>query len=174
MAGSEKDKAQDGGVTINSGGSTTVGGDVVGRDKVTHDSHTTVSGVGDDTVVAAGSSASASVTQVGADVSDLVAALAGWQAQMEAKIDAQASLSEEDKQDLKETVGKIQHEAAKGEQADVNRLEKLINTLAVMGPDIFEVALATLASPLAGVGLVIKKIGEKAKLEREAAASSQA
>jgi len=96
--------------------------------------------------------------------------LVQWQSQMEAKIEASSSLSADEKKDLKEQVTKIQEEAAKGTQTDSNRLEKLINTLGVMAPDIFEVAVATLANPLAGVGLVLKKIGDRARLESESQA----
>jgi len=163
MAGKKKTEGQNGGVTI-SGGSVTVGGDFVGRDKIVHGDVTTVSDVGAGAAVAAGRGAAASV----APASDLAAALAQWRAQMEVEIDAQPNLSADDKKDLKEQVAKIQTEAAKGEQVDSGRLEKLVNTLSVMGPDIFEVAVATLANPLAGIGLVLKKIGDKAKLEREA------
>ena len=56
-----------------------------------------------------------------------------------------------------------------------SRLEKLINplllggnTLAVIGPDVFEVVTATLANPLAGLGVALKKIGDRAKLEHAA------
>jgi hypothetical protein len=101
--------------------------------------------------------------------SDVSRALAEWQARMNAEIESHPSLSHEDKNDLKEQVGKIQNEAAKGMQADPGRLEKLINTLAVMASDIFDVAITTLASPLAGIGLVAKKIGDKARLERKSA-----
>jgi hypothetical protein len=91
-----------------------------------------------------------------------------WQSQMEAKIESKADLSTDEKKDLKEQVTKIQEEATKGKQTDPNRLEKLINMLGVMAPDIFEVAVATLTNPLAGVGLVLKKIGDKARLESQA------
>ena len=60
---------------------------------------------------------------------------------------------------------KISAEAAKGARADPGRLERLINTLAAMAPDIFDVAVTTLTNPFAGIGLVLKKIGERAKLE---------
>jgi hypothetical protein len=146
------DQEKGGGVHI-SGGNVTVGGDVVGGDKITTGN---ISG----TSVAIGRGAKA----VGS--LDLAALLAQWQAQMEAKIDAQPNVSADDKKDLKEHVGKIQAEAAKGEQADPSRLEKLINTLAVIGPDIFDVAVTTLVNPLGGIGLALKKIGDKAKLER--------
>jgi hypothetical protein len=132
-------EGQSGGVNI-SGGSVNVGGDIVGRDKVT---------IGD----------------------GAAQALAQWRALVESKIEAQSNLSAADKKDLKDQVAKIQAEASKGAEADPSRLEKLINTLAVMAPDIFEVAVTTLANPLAGIGLALKKIGDKAKLERAAKAA---
>lgn len=97
-------------------------------------------------------------------------ALAEWLAHMNAQIEIHVGLSPEEKNDLKEQVSKIESEAAKDKQADPGRLEKLINTLAVMAPDIFEVAVATLANPLAGIGLVANKIGDRAKLERQTSA----
>ena len=101
-----------------------------------------------------------------AQSSNLESTLAEWKSRMEAWIDSQATLSQDEQKDLKEQVAKIETEAAKGDQADASRLERLINTLAVIGPDIFEVAVTTLANPLAGIGLVLKKIGDRAKLER--------
>ncbi len=95
-----------------------------------------------------------------------IQALGQWRNQIESQINAKPNLSDEDKKDLKDQVGKIQEEASKGAKADPDRLEKLINTIAVMAPDIFEVAVTTLANPLAGIGLALKKIGDKAKLER--------
>jgi len=138
----DDDKGQSGGVNI-SGGTVNVGGDIVGRDKIV-------------TITA---------TQQ---------AFVDWRKEMEKKIESQP-VSEDDKKDLKETVAKIETEAKKieeqtqkGEEPDPSRLEKFINTLAVMGPDIFEVATTTLVNPLGGVGLVLKKIGDKAKLEKQA------
>jgi hypothetical protein len=135
-------EGQSGGVNI-SGGSVNVGGDIVGRDKIV-------------TITA---------TQQ---------AFVDWRKEMEKKIETQP-VSEDDKKDLKETVAKIETEAKKieeqtkkGEEPDPSRLEKLVNTLAMMGPDIFEVATTTLVNPLGGIGLVLKKIGDKAKLEKQA------
>lgn len=102
------------------------------------------------------------------DSPDLAALLAEWQTNMEAKIDALTGVLAEDKEDLKDTIAKIKTEAAKAEQADPGRLERLLNSIAAMGPDIFEVAVTTLISPLKGIGLVLKKIGDKARLERQA------
>jgi hypothetical protein len=101
------------------------------------------------------------------DSLDLAMLLAEWQTNMEAKIDALTGVLAEDKEDLRDTIVKIKTEAAKAEQADPCRLERLLNSIAVMGPDIFEVAVTTLISPLKGIGLVLKKIGDKARLERQ-------
>jgi hypothetical protein len=151
-----KNRGQSGGVHI-SGGQVKVGGDIVGGDKI---STGNVSGTG----IAIGRGAKA--------VPDLAALLAEWQAQMENRIDAHPALSADEKKDAKDQIAKIQTEAAKAEQADPSRLEKLLNTLVVLAPDIFEVAVTTLANPLSGIGLVLKKIGDKAKLERKAQAGA--
>ena len=90
---------------------------------------------------------------------------ADWRAQMEKQIDAQSNLTPTEKQDLKEIVAKITGEGTLGKHADPGRIEKLINTLAALAPDIFEVATTTLVNPLVGIGLTLKKIGDKAKLE---------
>jgi hypothetical protein len=139
-------EGQSGGVNI-SGDSAKVGGDIVGRDSIRAGGDI----VGRDKLTIGDSAAQS---------------LAQWRALVESKIEAQPNLSAEDKKDLKDQVAKIQAEASKGAQADPSRLEKLINTLAVMAPDIFEVAVTTIANPLAGIGLALKKIGDKAKLER--------
>jgi hypothetical protein len=132
---------------------TATGGDII-----------TVGDVGAGAAVAAGRHADASV-QSAPQPSDFMTSLTKWQAEIDAKIDALPDLSPPDKQDLKKHIDKIKGEVAKGEQANPNRLEKLINVVGVMGPDIFEVVVATLTSPLAGIGLVLKKIGDRVKLE---------
>jgi hypothetical protein len=116
---------------------------------------------GDNSVVAAGRGANASMTNIANESNSLTE----WQDRMNKAIDANSSLSPADKIDTREQIEKITTEAAKGKQADPSRLEKLVNTLGVMAPDIFEVALTTIGNPLAGLGLVAKKIGEKAKIE---------
>lgn len=129
-----------------------IGGDVI-----------SVSNVGSGAAVAAGRGASA---RVGRNP-DVEAAFTQWRAEMEAKIDALVGWGQEDKEDLKAQVAKIEKEAAKGKNADMGRLARLINVLKAMSSDIYEVAVASLANPLAGIGLVIKKTGDKAVLERQ-------
>jgi|SRR5271157_174520 len=92
-----------------------------------------------------------------------------WRQQMERQIAALKNLPDADKSSANQTVQEIAKEAGKGEQADKGRLERLINTMGMMAPDIFDVAITTLANPLAGLGLVVKKIGDRAKLEAKKA-----
>src|SRR5688500_1202192 len=60
-------------------------------------------------------------------------------------------------------VKKIEAEAAKGDAANIAKLERWIETLAKMAPDIVEVMAASLAGPVAGFTVVFKKIVERAK-----------
>jgi hypothetical protein len=120
----------------------------------------TVSNQGSGNAIAAGRGAQASVSTV-QESSDI----GSWRKQMEKSIDALKDLLPDDKIDLKESVSKVAEEVSKGEKADAGRIERLVNMLAGMSADIFDVAVATLANPLAGLGLVIKKVGDKARLE---------
>lgn len=120
----------------------------------------TVDNKGNDNAIAAGREAKATISHGGVS-----ADLQAWRKDMEQRINAIQQLPQADKADLQENVRKIAAEASRGNQADPGRLERLLNGLGAMAPDIFEVALATLANPLAGLGLVVKKIGDKAKLE---------
>jgi len=70
-----------------------------------------------------------------------------------------------DKDEIKETVKRIEGEVAKGEVANPGKIERWLKTLKLMAPDIFEVAVAAWANPAAGVGMVLKKVAEKAKAE---------
>lgn len=97
-----------------------------------------------------------------------VGALESWRKQMETEIDTLKGFPEEDKASLRETIAKIAHEAEKGEAANGNRLERLLNSIGVMAPDIFDVAVTTLANPLAGLSLMVKKIGNKATVMQKA------
>jgi len=121
----------------------------------------TVIGVGEGATVAAGRGARASSGTSSSGTNPLIA----WRKQTEALLDASMLLSDSEKQDAKEHIGKIEQEASKGSTAELERLSKLINTFQVMAPDIFDVAIATLVNPLLGFGLILKKVGDKVKLE---------
>jgi hypothetical protein len=70
-----------------------------------------------------------------------------------------------DKEEIKETVEKIEKEAEKGEKANASKIGRWLENLKEMAPDIFEVAVATWANPAAGFGMILTKVAEKAKGE---------
>ena len=91
-----------------------------------------------------------------------------WRERMEREIDRLEDLPEEDKALLKQNVEQIAREAEKGEKADPKRIERLLNMLSVMAANIFNVALTTLTNPFVGIRLVIKKVGDKARVMQKA------
>jgi hypothetical protein len=124
----------------------------------------TVNNRGNNSAIAAGRGAKAVISQA-----ETASDLKKWRKDMEKWIDAQKDLLPAEKTDLKDNVAKVADEVSKGKQADSSRLERLLNVILSLAPDIFDVAIATLANPLAGLGLVAKKIGERAQLQRQAA-----
>jgi hypothetical protein len=131
-----------------------VGGDVVGGDKIGGDK------VGGDKIVGAAAAPP--------DLVNLEMALAQWKQAVEAKINApEADLDEDDKEYLMKTVAKVETEASKGPEADPAKLESFFERLTNMAPDILEVTAKTLQNPFAGVGLVLEKINNRIKLEKE-------
>ena len=121
----------------------------------------TVDNSGDQSAIAAGRGATAMVSSA-----DLSTELKKWSEAMGNTIDANRSLLPDDKTDLKQNVAKVSDEISKGKKADAGRLERLLNSIGSLAPEILEVAITTLINPLAGLGLVAKKIGDRAKIER--------
>ena len=152
----------------------TGGGDFVGRDKHIHGDEVhgdkvgwekiTVGDISGSTGVAIGRGAQATVTQgLGGDE------LAKLFATVYRRIEARPEDPDVDKAELTNTIQQIQTEVAKGEAANPNKVERWLKTLAGMADDIFEVTVACLASPAAGVATVIRKVVEKAKAEAKQA-----
>jgi hypothetical protein len=100
---------------------------------------------------------------------ETVAELKKWRKNMEKWIDGQKDLPPADKIELKDNIAKVADEVSKGKQVDAGRLERLLNIILSIAPDVFDVAITTLANPLAGLGLVAKKIGERARLQWQTA-----
>jgi len=84
-------------------------------------------------------------------------------------IDSHTSTLPAAKEDLKAEVQEIQatvtEAAKKNEKVDESFLARRLRNIARMAPDILDVVVATLANPLAGLGIAVKKIAEKAKEE---------
>ena len=64
---------------------------------------------------------------------------------------------------VQEQVKKIEKEAAKGEEADLTRLESWLVKLSRIAPDILDIMLASLGGPVTGFTAVFKKIADRAK-----------
>jgi hypothetical protein len=83
---------------------------------------------------------------------------------MEGEIERLEDLPEEDRALLKQNVEQIAWEAEMGENADPKRIERRLNMLPGMAPEFFDVALTTLTDLFVGIGLVIQKAGDKARV----------
>jgi len=84
-------------------------------------------------------------------------------------IESRAGTSTEDREDLKAEVKEIQltttEAAQKNEKVDDGFLSRRFRNIARMAPDILDVVVVTLGNPLTGLGVSVKKIAEKAKVE---------
>lgn len=80
-------------------------------------------------------------------------------------IDSRVADASMDKDVLKATVGSIEREAKKGDEANSTLVEKSLKTLALMAKDIFDGTMAALVSPGGEVATAVKSAAEKAKRE---------
>ncbi|MFZ5855690.1 MAG: hypothetical protein ACOYZ6_02585 [Chloroflexota bacterium] len=79
-------------------------------------------------------------------------------------IAALPSASTDEKQELSETANRIEAEVAKnGENANQTSLQRWMDNIQKMAPDIVDVILASLGGPLSAATAVLKKIAERAK-----------
>ncbi len=122
----------------------------------------TVHNEGNQVAIAAGRGAEAIVN----DPQSLKSELEAWRSKTDKAIDKLDTLSTEAKKAAKEDVKVIAQEIAKGKSGDLSWLEKRLNTLIIMAPDILDVVSETLLNPLKGIGVTLKKIGDQIQLER--------
>ena len=84
-------------------------------------------------------------------------------------IDARPATSPAVKEDLtaevKEIEASVTAAAQKNEKVEEAFLARRFRNIARMAPDILDVVVAMLANPLAGLGIAVRKIAEKAKEE---------
>jgi hypothetical protein len=76
-------------------------------------------------------------------------------------IDARKDDPDVDKDELKSTVQLIQQEAAKGDQANGTKVQRWLQNLGQIAPDILQVTAATLLNPVAGVATALQKIAQR-------------
>ena len=84
---------------------------------------------------------------------------------LEERIKARPEDPNVDKREIQEQVKQIKAEAAQGENANQNKLERWIRTLAGMAPDVVDVMVASLGGPISGITAVIQKIAARVKAE---------
>lgn len=89
--------------------------------------------------------------------------------QLYTTIESNKKVSPTKKEDLKAEVQEIQstvtEAAQKNEKVDESFLSRRFRNIARMAPDVLDVVVATLANPLTGLGVAVKKIAEKAREE---------
>jgi len=136
----------------------TGGGDFVERDKIVNSYNRSVS-------IGGNVSNSNIVTGDHNVVGSMVNLHEEYIQQIYEAIDAHPDADELDKEDMKGIVEEIQKEDQKGTEADKTFIARNLRTLKRMAPDILEVALAAITNPLAGFGVVARKVAEKMKAE---------
>ena len=92
--------------------------------------------------------------------------LADWKKQMAAEVAKLTDLGEDDKEDLMDTLNKIEKEATKqadqvkqGQTADPQRLERLMNSVGGLAPQMLGTAVQSIATPLGGLGIAAQQAG---------------
>jgi hypothetical protein len=86
-------------------------------------------------------------------------------AQVYAQIEARPETPDIASEEIVETVGKIETEAANGEAANPDKVRRWLLYLGTLAPDILEITLAALVNPLAGVAAALRKVAELARDE---------
>ena len=86
---------------------------------------------------------------------------------LEEKINARPEDPNVGKQEIQQQINQIKAEAAQGEQANLNKLERWIRNLAEIAPDVLDVIVASVGGPVSGLTAVIQKIAARVKAESE-------
>ena len=86
---------------------------------------------------------------------------------LEEKIKTRPEDPNVEKQEIRGQVNQIKAEAAQGDQANPNKLERWIQNLFKMAPDIVDVMAASVGGPLSGLTAVVQKIAARVKAESQ-------
>jgi hypothetical protein len=108
-------------------------------------------------------------TTTGLSVSEIQQLFDHLYAAIETRSSTPPTIKEDLDAEVKEIQCAVTQAVQKSEKMDESFLSRRFRNIARMAPDILDVIVATLANPLAGIGVAVKKIAEKAK--RETAAS---
>lgn len=100
--------------------------------------------------------------------------LADWKKQMAEEVAKLDQLDEDDKEDLLDALAKLEKEANKqadqvkqGNEADPQRLERLMNSVGGLAPQMLGTAIQSIATPLGGLGITAQQAGGLAQFARK-------
>ena len=82
-----------------------------------------------------------------------------------AQVDGRTDMSATDKTDLKSELQTFEDEDKKGPESNEGFLAQRLRNIKRIAPDMLDVAIATIANPAAGFGMIAKKVAEKMKTE---------
>jgi hypothetical protein len=115
--------------------------------------------IGSDAIVNQGKNKVAISIQKGVQSGELAALFEKIYQQIESRPKTEAA----DKEEIVQTVQRIQTEVTEqGEQANETRLQRWMDNLNQMAPDIVDVIIASLGGPVSAATAVLKKIAERA------------
>jgi hypothetical protein len=88
------------------------------------------------------------------------------------RVDERRDIPPADRADLKSELQAFEDDDKKGPEANEGFLAQRLRNIKRIAPDILDVALATIANPAAGFGMIAKKVAEKMKSESASTAAS--
>lgn len=80
-------------------------------------------------------------------------------------VDEHPALTPAVKEDVKAEIKDVEKEIQNGDKANESSMTRHLRNVQRMAPDMLDVVVATMANPVAGLGMVAKKIAEKAAAE---------
>lgn len=107
-------------------------------------------------------------TTTGLSVSEIQQLFDGLYTAIKTRSSTPPATKEDLDAEVKEIQSAVTQAAQKNEKVDESFLSRRFRNIARMAPDVLDVIVATLANPLAGLGVAVKKIAEKAKGETAA------
>lgn len=132
--------------------------DLIQAEQISGD-HNTIDGNVSGGIIVQGRNANVSVQQSTSDETEEISKLFE---KIYLAIQARSDDPNVAKEEIHETVQRIENESGKGNQANQSKLERWMENLNRMAPDIVDIILASLGGPVSGITAVLKKIAERA------------
>ena len=98
---------------------------------------------------------------IGGNQNKVEITVANWFLPIYRAIEKRSKTTTKKRSRIQKNVKEIETEIQKGDQADKSFLLERLSNIKKMAPDIWEVVLATISSPVAGLNLAVKKIATK-------------